>query len=78
MQIEGLSAVITGGGSGLGEATARALAARGARVTILDLPSSKGEQVAKELGSAAIFTAADVTSEEDVTAALEQIGRAHV
>ncbi len=72
MQIEGLTAVVTGGGSGLGEATSRALASRGACVTILDLPSSKGEQIAKELGKDVIFTAADVTSEEEVTSALDQ------
>jgi NAD(P)-dependent dehydrogenase (short-subunit alcohol dehydrogenase family) len=72
MQIQGLTAVVTGGGSGLGEATTRALASRGARVTILDLPSSKGSQVAKELGEDVLFAAADVTSEDDVIAALDQ------
>ena len=55
MQIQGIGAVVTGGGSGLGEATARALAARGARVAILDLGRSKGAEVAKSLGGGAIF-----------------------
>ena len=66
MQIQGIGAVVTGGGSGLGEATARALAARGARVAILDLGRSKGAEVAKSIGDAAIFCEADVASEEQV------------
>ena len=82
MQIQGLVAVVTGGGSGLGEATTRALAAGGARVAILDLPSSKGADVAEDLGKHAIFAPADVTSEEQVTAALdlaiETFGAVHV
>jgi len=72
MQIQGIGAVVTGGGSGLGEATARALAARGARVAILDLGRSKGAEVAKSIGDAAIFCEADVASEEQVTAALDR------
>jgi NAD(P)-dependent dehydrogenase (short-subunit alcohol dehydrogenase family) len=64
--------VVTGGGSGLGEATARALASRGARVAILDLGRSKGAEVAKSIGDAAIFCEADVASEEQVTAALDR------
>lgn len=82
MQTQGLTAVVTGGGSGLGEATTRALAAGGARVTILDLPSSKGEEVAESLGKDVLFAPADVTSEEAVTAALdltvETFGAIHV
>jgi len=72
MQIQGIGAIVTGGGSGLGEATARALAARGARVAILDLGRSKGAEVAKSIGDAAIFCEADVASEEQVTAALDR------
>jgi len=72
MQIQGIGAVVTGGGSGLGEATARALASRGARVAILDLGRSKGAEVAKSIGEAAIFCEADVASEEQVTAALDR------
>jgi len=72
MQIQGITAVVTGGGSGLGEATTRALVGKGAHVTILDLPSSNGEAVAKELGKDVIFAAADVTDEEQVTAALDR------
>jgi NAD(P)-dependent dehydrogenase (short-subunit alcohol dehydrogenase family) len=72
MQIQGIGAVVTGGGSGLGEATARALASRGARVAILDLGRSRGAEVAKSIGDAAIFCEADVASEEQVTAALDR------
>jgi NAD(P)-dependent dehydrogenase (short-subunit alcohol dehydrogenase family) len=72
MEIRGIGAVVTGGGSGLGEATARALAARGARVAVLDLGRSRGAAVAAELGSDACFAEADVTSPEQVAAALDR------
>jgi NAD(P)-dependent dehydrogenase (short-subunit alcohol dehydrogenase family) len=71
MDISGIGAVVTGGGSGLGEATARALQSRGANVAILDLGSSPGAVVAKELGENGLFVEADVTSEEQVAAALD-------
>jgi NAD(P)-dependent dehydrogenase (short-subunit alcohol dehydrogenase family) len=71
MKIDGGVAVITGGASGLGFATARRLAGAGAQVVLLDLPSSAGEGAAKQLGTAATFAPADVTSEADVTAALD-------
>jgi NAD(P)-dependent dehydrogenase (short-subunit alcohol dehydrogenase family) len=61
VRIEGLSALVTGGASGLGLATARRLVELGASVTLLDLPSSEGEAAAGELGSAARFAAADIT-----------------
>jgi 3-hydroxyacyl-CoA dehydrogenase/3-hydroxy-2-methylbutyryl-CoA dehydrogenase len=61
MRIEGTSALVAGGASGLGEATARALVAAGARVTIADLNSEKGEALAGELGGAAGFVETDVT-----------------
>jgi len=76
MEIQGIGAIVTGGASGLGEATARALVARGARVTILDLGRSKGAEVAASLGDGALFAEADVTDEAAVTAALgEAAGR---
>jgi NAD(P)-dependent dehydrogenase (short-subunit alcohol dehydrogenase family) len=82
MQIEGSGALVTGGGSGLGEATARLLARRGAQVAILDLGRSPGARVAKEIGSAALFCEADVTREDEVgaalDAALEAFGALHV
>jgi NAD(P)-dependent dehydrogenase (short-subunit alcohol dehydrogenase family) len=70
MNIQGIGAVVTGAGSGLGEATARELVARGARVAILDLGRSRGAEVAKSLGDAAFFAEADVTDEAPVAAAL--------
>lgn len=71
MQISGSSAVITGGGSGLGAATARRLHDLGATVVLLDLPSSKGAELASELGERAIFSPGDVTNEADVQTAID-------
>ena len=68
MQISGQGALITGGASGLGLATARRLVAAGAHVTIIDLASSKGAEVAAELGG--LFVPADVTSADEVQAAV--------
>ncbi|MFD5226183.1 SDR family NAD(P)-dependent oxidoreductase [Microbacterium sp. NPDC058342] len=68
MQITGQGALITGGASGLGLASARRLAAGGAQVTIVDLPSSPGAEIAAELGG--IFAPADVTSPDQVAAAV--------
>jgi len=70
-----VAAVITGGASGLGEATARALAALGVRVAIFDMNAEKGEAVAKELGG--VFCKCDVTSEADVDAAFAKARAAH-
>ncbi len=70
MQIAGSVALVTGGGSGLGRATAEALAAAGASVVIVDLPTSDGEQVAEDLGVS--FSPGDVMSENDITAALDR------
>jgi NAD(P)-dependent dehydrogenase (short-subunit alcohol dehydrogenase family) len=67
--IEGGVAIVTGGASGLGLATATALRSAGAQVVIVDLPSSDGKRVAEELG--ATFAPSDVTSEDDVAAALD-------
>jgi NAD(P)-dependent dehydrogenase (short-subunit alcohol dehydrogenase family) len=69
MDIADNVALVTGGASGLGLATGRALAAAGARVVLLDLPSSAGAEQAAELGAA--FAPGDVTSEADVAAALD-------
>ncbi|SDO82558.1 NAD(P)-dependent dehydrogenase, short-chain alcohol dehydrogenase family [Microbacterium testaceum StLB037] len=67
MDIAGASALVTGGASGLGLATARRLAEAGARVTIVDLPTSNGAAIAEELGGS--FAAADVTDAEQIAAA---------
>ncbi|GAA1701131.1 SDR family NAD(P)-dependent oxidoreductase [Microbacterium sediminicola] len=70
MNISGAAALVTGGASGLGLATATALAARGATVTIVDLPGSAGVEVAERLGGT--FAAADVTDAAQVRAAVAQ------
>ncbi len=71
MDIAGTVALITGGASGLGLATARRLVDAGGSVVLLDLPSSDGERVAKELGDSARFAPADVTDEAAVSEALD-------
>ena len=71
MQLDGAVAVVTGGASGLGLATVRRLHSEGAAVVIIDLPSSAGAAVAAELGDRVRFAPGDVTSEADVTAALD-------
>ncbi len=70
-----VAAVITGGASGLGAATARRLAADGVRVAIFDLNEELGEQFAKEIGG--VFCKANVTSTEDVDAAFAKARAAH-
>ncbi len=75
-------AIITGGASGLGAATARAFVERGGRVLIADKAKEPGEALAKELGAAARFVEADVTSEAALNAALDvaekELGGVHV
>jgi NAD(P)-dependent dehydrogenase (short-subunit alcohol dehydrogenase family) len=71
MELNGAVAVVTGGASGLGLATVRELHSHGAKVVIVDLPSSAGETIAKELGEGVVFAAADVTNEEQIGAALD-------
>ena len=68
-------AVVTGGASGLGEATARAIAAKGAKVAIFDMNEEKGEAVAKDIGG--VFCKVNVTSEEDVDAGFAKAREAH-
>ncbi|MBO0763902.1 MAG: SDR family NAD(P)-dependent oxidoreductase [Hyphomicrobiaceae bacterium] len=70
-----IAAVITGGASGLGAATARALAVKGVKVALLDLNASLGEPLAKELGGT--FVTGDVTDEASVDAALAAARKAH-
>jgi NAD(P)-dependent dehydrogenase (short-subunit alcohol dehydrogenase family) len=70
-----VSAVVTGGSSGLGEATARALAAKGVKVAIFDLQKDKGEAVAADIGG--IFCEVNVTSDESVDAGFAKARAAH-
>jgi NAD(P)-dependent dehydrogenase (short-subunit alcohol dehydrogenase family) len=74
MELKGQTVMITGGASGLGQATARRFHGAGARVVIADLPGSAGADIAAGLGEGATFAPADVTSEEDVRAALAAVG----
>ena len=71
----GIAAVVTGGASGLGAATARALAAKGAKVAIFDLNAEKGEAIAAEIGG--VFCAVDVSSEGSVDAGFAKARAAH-
>ncbi|HWI28253.1 MAG TPA: glucose 1-dehydrogenase [Stellaceae bacterium] len=78
-RLTGKAAFITGGASGLGRAMAEAFAAEGARVAIADIDRVRGEEAARRIGSAAIFLAHDVTSEEqwiaNLAAAASAFGR---
>jgi len=71
MLIAGAGALVVGGASGLGEATARRLHAEGAHVTIADVNADKGDALAAELGERAQFLQADVTDAEQVQAAVD-------
>ena len=75
MKIEGTAAVVTGAASGLGEATARKLARRGARVAVFDRDGERGEAVAADIGG--VFCEVDVTSDEKVQAAFAKAREAH-
>jgi len=70
-----LAAVVTGGASGLGEATARALAAEGVKVAIFDMNAERGEQVAKEIGG--LFCKVDVSDVESVSVGFAQARQIH-
>jgi len=74
MDIEGSGALVVGGASGLGEATARRLHAQGAALTIADINAEKGEALAEELGAA--FVACDVREEDQVEAAVQDAAQA--
>ena len=82
MDLAGSVALVTGGASGLGEATVRLLVAGGGKAVILDRPGSAGEVVARDLGAHASFAPADVTSAAEVAAAVahavERFGTLHV
>jgi NAD(P)-dependent dehydrogenase (short-subunit alcohol dehydrogenase family) len=71
VRVDGISALVTGGASGLGLAAVRRLVDGGASVTVVDLPGSPGEQVAAELGERVWFVPADVTDEQAMAEALD-------
>jgi len=72
MLIQDTSALVTGGASGLGEATVRKLTSAGAKVVIVDRDTKRGEALAAELGSGCRFASADVTPPEQVQQAIDQ------
>ncbi|MEP7293886.1 MAG: 3-hydroxyacyl-CoA dehydrogenase [Chloroflexota bacterium] len=73
MDLRGATALITGAASGLGAATARRFAEQGANVVVLDRDQARAQEFAAQLGEKAIAVAADVTSEEEVSAAINAI-----
>jgi NAD(P)-dependent dehydrogenase (short-subunit alcohol dehydrogenase family) len=75
MDIKGAAAVVTGAASGLGEATARALAGQGAKVAIFDRDGERGSRVANEIGG--VFCEVDVTSDEKVAQAFAKARQEH-
>jgi NAD(P)-dependent dehydrogenase (short-subunit alcohol dehydrogenase family) len=75
MKIQGASALVTGGASGLGAATVRMLAGQGAKVTIADVNDKTGQQLAQELGASVSFIQTDVTDAAQVAAAVESAAR---
>ncbi|HKT77407.1 MAG TPA: SDR family NAD(P)-dependent oxidoreductase, partial [Sphingobium sp.] len=75
MDINGLSAVVTGGASGLGKATAKMLADKGAKVAIFDLNAEAGQAAAEEIGG--IFVSTNVADEASVMAAFDAVEQAH-
>ena len=75
MKLQGIAAVVTGGASGLGEGTARRLAAEGAKVTLFDLNEERGQKVAAEIGGA--FARVNVADADSVKAGFEAARAAH-
>ena len=75
MQLKDVAVIITGGGSGLGAATARAMAAKGAKIAVLDQSKENAEKIAAEVKGVAIH--ADVTDEEQVKAGIAKAEAAH-
>jgi len=79
MRLQGKTAIITGAGSGIGEASARIFAAEGAQVAVVDRDQEGGKKVAEEIGASSFFLGADVASAVDMEAmsrtVLEKFGR---
>ena len=77
MNIQGKSALVSGGASGLGAATVRMLVAHGAKVVIADVNDKTGKELAAELGSSVAFVKTDVTNSEQVKAAVGEAAARH-
>ncbi|XP_043784402.1 3-hydroxyacyl-CoA dehydrogenase type-2-like [Apis laboriosa] len=73
--MKGLVALVTGGASGLGLGVVQRFIKEGAKVVIADLPISKGNEIANELGESAIFTPADITSIKDMNVVVNEIDK---
>jgi NAD(P)-dependent dehydrogenase (short-subunit alcohol dehydrogenase family) len=69
VDINGASAIVTGGASGIGAASPRQLAARGARVVVADLQADRGAELAEDIGG--VFVSVDVTNTEQIEAAVK-------
>lgn len=82
MDVEGRTAIVSGGASGLGEASARMLVENGANVAIIDIDAERGGAMAAELGKACIYCQADITAETDVRQAValtaDTFGAVHI
>jgi 3-hydroxyacyl-CoA dehydrogenase / 3-hydroxy-2-methylbutyryl-CoA dehydrogenase len=82
MEMESISAIVTGGASGLGEAAARRIIDKGGRVCVVDMSEEKGKSIQNQLGSRCVFVRADVTdahqASEAVKLAIESFGRINV
>lgn len=74
MKLQDCIAIVTGGASGLGEASVRRIVARGGKAVILDLSDERGKQLASELGENVLYVNTDVTSESDVSEAIQRGG----
>jgi len=72
-RLEGRTAIVTGGASGIGAASVRLFAEEGARVLVADMQRERGEALARSLGDSAVFRAVDVTREADVKGAVEEV-----
>jgi NAD(P)-dependent dehydrogenase (short-subunit alcohol dehydrogenase family) len=77
MNIQGKSALVSGGASGLGAATVRMLVAKGAKVMIVDINETAGQKLAQELGSSVAYVKTDVTNTDQVKAAVAEAGKKH-
>lgn len=73
MKVDGKVAVVVGGASGMARATAEELAGAGAKIAILDLPSSEGAKVAEEIGGGTIFLPLDIMDEQAVEASIDEV-----
>src|SRR5699024_1573749 len=73
MNLKDCAAVVTGGASGLGEASVRNIVSQGGKAAVLDLQEEKGRQLANELGEQAHFIPTDVTEETNVQTALDEV-----